>query len=87
MVKLLNDSRKTATCHVEVTKAFFQLWGLCAGIALVDRIMPDLPGALLDMFVWYEGREDINLPLNDRSKLVRVEEVVEVTHLGGGVRG
>jgi hypothetical protein len=22
--------------------------------------------------------------LNDRSKLVRVEEVVEVTHLGGG---
>lgn len=50
--------------------------------------MPDLPGALLDMFVLYEGREIINLPLNDRSKLVRVEEVVEVTHLGGGsVRG
>lgn len=50
--------------------------------------MPDLPGALSDRFVWCEAREDVNLPLDDRSKLVRVEEVVEVTHLGGGsVRG
>jgi hypothetical protein len=50
--------------------------------------MPDLPGALSDRFVCCEGRKDVNLPLDDRSKLIRVEEVVEVTHFGGGsVRG
>lgn len=44
MVKLLDDGRKAAARHVQVAEAFLQLGGLGAGITLVDRIVPDLPG-------------------------------------------